>query len=114
MKSMGISQAAVASFEPVMENHLADKNIKLQETRPLHQDNFIFSKYALPHLPNLITSMRLMIQTASAVLSQIARDWSDDPVVKIISHLRESATPEMKLVVVDHVVPYASRAWKST
>ena len=37
-------------------------------------------------------------------------DWSDDAVVKILSHVRASATPETKLVVVDQVVPYASKS----
>jgi O-methyltransferase domain len=47
---------------------------------------------------------------AAFLLRQIAHDWSDDAVLKILSHLRASATPKTKLIVVDQVVPYASKS----
>ncbi|KIK51637.1 hypothetical protein GYMLUDRAFT_78142 [Collybiopsis luxurians FD-317 M1] len=44
------------------------------------------------------------------LLRSILHDWSDPYVKKILNSLKESATPETKLVVVDAIVPYSCPA----
>jgi hypothetical protein len=41
------------------------------------------------------------------LLCKILHDWSDRFAVPILRHLRNAATPATKLVVVDHLLPYA-------
>ncbi|KAF8510927.1 O-methyltransferase [Hysterangium stoloniferum] len=41
------------------------------------------------------------------LLCKILHDWSDRLAIPILRHLRNAATPETKLVVVDHIIPYA-------
>lgn len=40
-------------------------------------------------------------------LRAVAHNWSDGPFVTILKHLRDAATPETKLVIVDWILPYA-------
>jgi hypothetical protein len=55
------------------------------------------------------------IKNASVfLLKQIAHDWSDPYAKKILTHLREAATPEPKLLLIDSIIPYACPNPKST
>jgi len=48
------------------------------------------------------------IKNASVfLLRAICHDWPDAFVVKILKHLRDAAQPHTKLVVGDHIIPYA-------
>ncbi|KAJ8519047.1 hypothetical protein ONZ45_g3949 [Pleurotus djamor] len=41
------------------------------------------------------------------LLKQILHDWSDEYCVKILSHLRNAAIPQTKLVIMDSIMPFA-------
>jgi hypothetical protein len=38
----------------------------------------------------------------------IAHNWSDTKLKEILGHLRSSAQPSTKLIVVDHLIPHAA------
>ena len=40
-------------------------------------------------------------------LRAVAHNWSDGPLITMLTHLRDAATPETKLVIVDWILPYA-------
>ena len=40
-------------------------------------------------------------------LRAVAHNWSDGHLITILTHLRDAATPETKLVIVDWILPYA-------
>ncbi|KAJ7159946.1 O-methyltransferase [Mycena crocata] len=44
------------------------------------------------------------------LLRQIVHDWPDDSAVRILAHLRSSAAPGSKLVIVDQIIPYATES----
>ncbi|KAK7056304.1 hypothetical protein VNI00_002857 [Paramarasmius palmivorus] len=41
------------------------------------------------------------------MIKQIMHDWSDEYCVKILKHLRDAATPETKLLVLESIMPYS-------
>ncbi|OCH90318.1 S-adenosyl-L-methionine-dependent methyltransferase [Obba rivulosa] len=50
-------------------------------------------------------------KTASVfLLKQIMHDWSDRFAANILRRLRDAATPETRLVLIDNIMPYACRA----
>ncbi|KAI0755412.1 O-methyltransferase [Irpex lacteus] len=76
-------------------------------------------KFWEAELPEAITSGRVQLQVhdifkpqpvrdaAVFFLRAISHDWSDDYCVKFLTQLREAATPNTQLIVIDNVIPYA-------
>lgn len=46
-------------------------------------------------------------ETSVFLLKQIVHDWSDRYAGKILQRLRDAATPNTKLVVIDSIIPYS-------
>jgi hypothetical protein len=48
------------------------------------------------------------------LLRYILHDWDDDMVLKILGHLRATALPTTRLVIVEKIVPFASADFESS
>ncbi|KZV88451.1 O-methyltransferase [Exidia glandulosa HHB12029] len=44
------------------------------------------------------------------MLRNVVHNWPDDYVVKILSRLRDAAAPSTQLLIVDHILPYATKS----
>ncbi|TFK38801.1 O-methyltransferase [Crucibulum laeve] len=79
-------------------------------------------KYWTRELPEALTNKRVKLQVhdffqpqpirdaTTFLLRFVTHDWADNLAKQILQHLRDAATPETKLIVVDVIVPYTCRA----
>ncbi|KNZ82352.1 Sterigmatocystin 8-O-methyltransferase [Termitomyces sp. J132] len=103
---IGSTSLPLAREFPALEIVVQDLHSAIDDGKKFWQKNLPNARVRL-EVHNFLTPQPTDREVSVFLMKQILHDWSDEYCVKILTHLRNAAGKDTKLLVVDSLVPFA-------